>query len=77
MPDANLTQYNIEIGSVLGRNMVKADIGAPLLTGGIFLLLVVFKGNEWIWPMFILESAYLLIRIISFFVDGSDPMILF
>ena len=31
MPDANLTQYSIEIGSILGMNMIKTDIGAPLL----------------------------------------------
>lgn len=77
MPDANLTQNSIETGSILGINMVKTDIGAPLLTGGIFLLLFAFKGNEWFLPMFILGGAYFIVRIISFFVDGSDPMIIF
>ena len=77
MPDANLAQYSIETGSILGINMVKTDIGAPLLVGGTFLLLFAFKGNEWFLPMFILGGAYFIIRTISFFVDGSDPMIIF
>jgi len=77
MPDANLTQYSIEIGSALGMNMVKTDIGAPLLTGGLFLLLFIFKGNQWFLPMFILGSAYLVVRVISLFVDGSAPVIIF
>ena len=77
MPDANLTQYSIEAGSILGINMIKTDIGAPLLVGGTFLVLMAFKGNEWFLPMFILGGAYFLVRIVSFLVDGSDPMIIF
>ena len=77
MPDANLTQYSIEVNNALGMNMIKTDIGAPLLVGGAFLLLFAFKGNEWFLPMFILGSAYFIIRTISFFVDGSAPMIVF
>ena len=77
MPEANLTQYNIEVSSVIGMNMVKTDIGGPLLVGGTFLLLFAFKGNEWFWPMFILGGAYFLIRTISYFVDGHDPMAVF
>ena len=77
IPDANLAQYSIEVSNALGMNMIKTDIGAPLLVAGTFLLLFSFKGNEWFLPMFILGGAYLIIRTISFFVDGSDPMIIF
>ena len=77
MPDANLTQYSIEASNALGMNMIKTNIGAPLLVGGIFLLLFAFKGNEWFLPMLILGGAYFVIRTISFFVDGYDPMIIF
>ena len=31
----------------------------------------------WFLPMFMLGGAYFVIRTISFFVDGSDPMIVF
>ena len=34
--DANLTQYSIEVGNALGMNMIKTDIGAPLLVAGCF-----------------------------------------
>lgn len=70
IPEGNLTEYNIEVSSIIGMNMIKTDIGGPLLVGGIFLLLFAFKGNDWFWPMFILGGAYFLIRTISYFVDG-------
>ena len=77
MPNANLAQYNIDVGNALGMNMIKTDIGTPLLVAGAFLLLFAFEGNKWFLPMFILGGAYFVIRTISFFVDGSDPMIIF
>ena len=77
LPADNLATNSIAVDSVLGMNMIKTDIGAPLLVGGTFLLLFAFKGNQWFWPMFILGGAYFFIRTISFFVDGSDPMIIF
>jgi hypothetical protein len=77
MPELNLIANNIEVGSVLGMNMIKSDIGAPLLVGGTFLLLFAFKGNEWFLPMFILGGAYFIVRTISFFIDGSHPTIIF
>ena len=77
MPDANLAVYNIAVSDGLGMNMIKTDIGAPLFAGGSFLLLFVFKGNQWFLPMFIFGGAYFLVRTISFFVDGSYPEVIF
>ena len=77
MPEANLATYNIAVSDGLGMNMIKTDIGAPLLVGGSFLLLFVFKGNQWFLPMFIFGGAYFLIRTISFFVDGSYLEVIF
>lgn len=77
MPAENLATNSIVVNSVLGMNMIKTDIGAPLLVGGTFLLLFTFNGNQWFWPMFILGGAYFVVRTISFFVDGSDPTIIF
>lgn len=77
MPAENLISNSIEVNSILGMNMIKSDIGAPLLVGGTFLLLFAFKGNQWFLPMFMLGGAYFIIRTISFFVDGFDPTIIF
>lgn len=76
-PDANLAANSIEVSNALGINMIKSDIGAPLLAGGVFLLLFVFQGNRWFLPMLILGGAYFIVRTISFFVDGSHQMIIF
>lgn len=77
MPESNLAIYNIAVSDGLGMNMIKADIGAPLLAGGSYLLLFVFKGNQWFLPMFIFGAAYFLVRTISLFVDGSYPEVIF
>lgn len=77
MPDANLETYNILVSEGLGMNMIKTDLGAPLFAGGSFLLLFVFKGNQWFLPLFIFVGAHFIVRIISFFVDGSYPEVIF
>ena len=76
MPDENLATYSITVSNGLGMNMIKTDIGAPLFAGGAFLLLFVFKGNQWFLPSFIFVVAHFVVRMISFFVDGSYPEVI-
>ena len=77
MPDENLATYSITISDGLGMNMIKTSMGAPLFAGSIFLLLFVFKGNQWFLPIFIFVAAHFLVRTISLFVDGSYPEVIF
>lgn len=76
MPDTNLTAYSIRISNGLGINMIKTSMGAPLFAGSIYLLLFVFKGNQWFLPIFIFVAAHFIVRTISLFVDGSYPEVI-
>ena len=76
MPDSNLAAYSITISDGLGRNMIKTSMGAPLFAGSIFLLLFVFKGNQWFLPIFIFVAAHFLVRTINLFVDGVYPEVI-
>lgn len=77
MPEANFETYNIAIEGIAGRSMVQTDISAPLITGGIFLILFAFKGNEWFLPMFIFGITYLVVRALTLFTIGFDNGTLF
>lgn len=74
-PETNLATNSIEVSNALGLNMIKSDIGGGLVAGGLFLLLFVFQGNKWFWPMMILGSAFLIIRTVSFISDGYHETI--
>lgn len=77
MPEGNYETYKIAIEGIAGRSMVQTDISAPLIAGGIFLLLFAFKGNEWFWPMAIFGGAYLIVRALTLVTIGFDNGILF
>lgn len=76
-PEANFETYKVTIDGIIGKSMVQTDISAPLIVGGIFLLLFTFKGNRWFLPMFIFGAIYLLIRGATLFTMGFDNTILF
>lgn len=76
-PEANFETYKVAIEGIAGHSMVQTDISAPLIVGGIFLLLFAFKGNRWFLPMFIFSAIYLLIRGATLFTMGFDNTILF
>lgn len=76
-PETNFETYHIIIDEIVGKSMVQTDISAPLIVGGIFLLLFSFKGNRWFLPMFIFSAIYLLIRGTTLFTMGFDNTILF
>lgn len=76
-PEANFETYKVAIEGIAGHSMVQTDISAPLIAGGIFLLLFAIKGNEWFWPMFIFGAAYLVVRALTLFTIGYDNQILF
>lgn len=75
-PESNFETYKVVIDGIMGRSMIQTDISAPLMAGGIFLILFAFKGNEWFWPMFIFGLAYLVVRAITLFTIGFDGGVL-
>lgn len=77
LPESNFETYKIAIDSIAGLSMVQTDIGAPLIAGGILLLLFAFKGNEWFWPMLIFGGSYLVVRALTLLTIGYDSMALF
>lgn len=76
MPEANLLANDIEVNSALGMNMLKSAMGTGLLATSIFMFLFLFKGEKWFLPSVIIMATFLLIRLISLFVDGSHLMII-
>lgn len=74
MPEANLLANNIEVNSILGMNMLKSAMGTGLLSTSIFMFLFLFKGEKWFLPSFTIMGTFLLIRLVSLFVDGSHVM---
>lgn len=76
-PDANMLQNGISAEGILGRNMIKSDIGAGLFVASIFSFLYLFKGKQWFLPSVITVSAYLTIRTVSLIVDGYAQMAMF
>jgi len=76
MPDSNLVLNDIEVNSALGMNMVKSAMGTGLIATSIFMLLFLLKGEKWFLPSVIIMATFLLIRLVSLFVDGSHKMII-
>ena len=75
-PADNLEMNSIVTNSGLGMNMIKSDIGGPLIAVGTMLLLYAISSKELFPPLMIFVSGYLLVRTVSFFVDGSHPTVL-
>ena len=46
-----------------------------LITMPLFLVIFVFKRGHWLYPAAMTAAAYLVIRIISFAVDGCHPTV--
>lgn len=76
MPESNLLQNNIEVNSIIGMNFIKSNMGTSLFTTPIFMFLFLFKGEKWFLPSVIIMATFLLIRFISFVVDGSHTIII-
>lgn len=76
LPETNMETDGIIANSVLGLNMIKSDIGAPLMAVGLFQLLFVLGRNEFFLPLVIIASSYFVVRTVSFFVDGSHLLII-
>lgn len=75
LPETSLESNNIVTNSNLGLNMVKSDMGGGLFSVAIFLLLSVIKGQKWFLPSTIMVGFYLVIRTISFIMDGYHQVI--
>lgn len=75
-PAANLTDNDITATSPLALNMIKTDIGGGLIAASTLIGLFALKGNQWFVPAAIITGAYLILRTISWTVDGSHPMII-
>lgn len=73
-PAANLEANSISVSSALGMNMIKSDIGAPLIGTGVFTLLYAWKQGFWYYPSVIMASLYAVVRAVSVFVDGPAQM---
>ncbi len=74
-PESNLEAHNIVTNSNLGLNMIKSEIGSGLFSVSIFLLLYVIKGQKWFLPAAIMVGFFLVIRTISFIMDGYHKII--
>lgn len=75
-PTANLEANSITVGSALGMNMIKSDIGAPLIGAGLFTFLYAWRQGHWYYPSLILTSLYAVVRAVSVLVDGPSQMAL-
>lgn len=75
-PASNLEVNAISVASVLGMNMIKSDIGAPLMSVGIFLVLYALKRGLWFYPSVIIAGMYAIVRGVSVLVDGAAQMAL-
>lgn len=75
LPESNLETNEIVANSILGLNMIKSDIGAPLMAIGLFQILFVFGRSQFFLPLVITSLLYFLVRTVSFFVDGSHSTI--
>ena len=76
MPADNLIANDIVAQSILGLNMVKSDIGGPLMAVGLMQLLFVFGKQQFLWPLVLISLSYFAVRTTSLIVDGSHPMII-
>ncbi|MEM7158584.1 MAG: hypothetical protein AAF799_37435 [Myxococcota bacterium] len=74
LPASNLDANSISVGSALGMNMLKSDIGGPLIATGTFALLAGIRGARWALPVAISAGAYLVVRIVSLAVDGYSTL---
>ncbi len=75
LPEMSLESNNIATNSNLGLNMIKSDMGGGLFSVSIFLLLYVIKGQKWFLPATIMVGFFLVIRTISYIMDGYHQMI--
>ena len=69
-PNNNLETYDIIVNASSGMNMIKSDIGGPLLIAGLFTLLYSIKGEKWYWSTLLISSGYLFVRFFSIIFDG-------
>lgn len=76
LPANNLLMNDIVTNSTLGLNMIKSDIGGALMAGGLIQILYAIKWKEFYLPLIIFVSGYLIVRTVSFFVDGTHPTII-
>ncbi|NME72582.1 hypothetical protein [Flammeovirga aprica] len=75
LPENNLNTNGIIANTILGINMIKSDIGAPLMAIGLFQVLFVLGRKEFFFPLIIISLLYFVVRLVSYFVDGSHPII--
>lgn len=73
-PGTNMDTYGITADGALGLNMIKADIGGPLIATGLMLVLFAVRGGYWFLPTVILAGSYLGVRTASLIVDGPEPL---
>ncbi len=69
-PTSNFDTYKISVDTIDGLNMIKSDIGGPLIIAGVFSLIYVIKGERWFYPTLLIAFSYLTIRTFSLIVDG-------
>lgn len=74
-PASNLADNEITATSPLALNMIKSDIGGGLIAASVLIGLFALKGNQWFFPAAVITAAYLVVRTLSWLVDGTHPMI--
>lgn len=76
LPAGNLETNAISVDSPLGMNMIKSDIGAPLIGVGLLILLYAWRQGHWYYPSVLMAALYAVVRAASVAVDGPEPMAL-
>lgn len=75
-PTGNLEANEIIANSTIAINMIKSDIGSPLLVAGAFLVLFAIQGRKWFLPTVMIAGSYFLVRTISFIIDSYHEIVI-
>lgn len=73
-PSGNMDANSISVASTLGLNMIKSDVGAPLIGAGVFIFLYALRQGLWFYPSVIIAALYTFVRGVSVIVDGYAQM---
>lgn len=76
VPETNLLANSIVTDSILWLNMIKSDIWWPLMWVAILWFLFLYDTHKYFIPMLIFPSSYLVVRSVSFVIDGSHETII-
>ena len=69
-PEAAKDFFEVDARSITGINALKSDMGGAVLAIGVFLILSLVKGTQWLYSAAITSGCLMLGRTISLLADG-------